>query len=327
LLATPITFEGQPLIIVVGESLEDRDEALSSLSTLLLLGGPAALLLASLAAYFTVGAALRPVESMRRRAAEISAAEPGQRLPVPERQDEIGRLGSTLNEMLDRLEAAFERERVFVADASHELRTPLSILRTELEVALRRGHSAADLRDAVASAAEETDRLSRLADDLLVIARSDADGLPLRLETLDVRDVVERVAGRFEQRAAQTRRELTVATGDGLEMRGDRLRLEQALGNLLDNALRHGGGEVDLAAAARNGAVELHVRDRGAGFPPGFLDKAFDRFSRADEGRARGGTGLGLAIVDVIARAHGGRAVARNRPEGGADVWIEVPLS
>jgi two-component system, OmpR family, sensor kinase len=325
LLARPVSQDGGSQVAVVGQALGDRNDSLHRLLVLLLIGGPVALVLASLAGYGLASAALRPVEAMRRRAAEISTVHGDQRLPVPDTEDEIGRLGRTLNEMLDRLEAAFERERVFVADASHELRTPLSILRTELELALRQGHSVAELREAVSSAAEETDRLSRLADDLLVIARSDQEQFPLRLQTLDVRDLVQTVAGRFEGRAAEAQRELTVEAPDGLGVRADRLRLEQALGNMLDNALRYGDGTVRLRAGERNGVVELHVLDRGEGFPPGFLERAFERFSRADDARSRGGTGLGLAIVDVIARAHGGRAAAANGDGGGADVWVEIP--
>jgi two-component system OmpR family sensor kinase len=325
LLARPVSQDGGSQVAVVGQALGDRNDSLHRLLVLLLIGGPVALVLASLAGYGLASAALRPVEAMRRRAAEISTVHGDRRLPVPDTEDEIGRLGRTLNEMLDRLEAAFERERVFVADASHELRTPLSILRTELELALRQGHSVAELREAVSSAAEETDRLSRLADDLLVIARSDQEQFPLRLQTLDVRDLVQAVAGRFEGRAAEAQRELTVEAPYGLGVRADRLRLEQALGNMLDNALRYGDGTVRLRAGERNGVVELHVLDRGEGFPPGFLERAFERFSRADDARSRGGTGLGLAIVDVIARAHGGRAAAANGDGGGADVWVEIP--
>ena len=184
LLATPIPFERHQLIVVVGTSLAARSDALKSLTTLLLIGGPVALLLASLAAYWTVGAALRPVEAMRRRATEISAARSEQRLPVPAAQDELRRLGETLNAMLDRLEAALERERAFVDDASHELRTPLTLHKSELELALRYGGSREELRASIASAIEEADRLSQLAENLLVLARSDKGVLPVEPEPL-----------------------------------------------------------------------------------------------------------------------------------------------
>ena len=308
LLATPV--DGQ--VVVVGESLEDRDEAVESLGSLLLVGGPIALLLAALAGYAATAAALRPVERMRARAAAIEATDPGARLPVPDTHDEIARLGSTLNAMLDRIEAAFARERTFVADASHELRTPLAILKAELELALGRGRSKEELTGALRSAAEETDRLVALAEDLLVIARSDQGRLPIRREELRAGELLERVRDRHAPDA-------TIAAGaDGLVVNADPLRLEQALGNLLDNARRHGGPHIELAAEPRGDTVRLHVRDDGPGVPEALA--AFERFTRGDSARGRGGAGLGLAIVDAVARAHGGRAGA-----DGADVWIELP--
>ena len=316
LLAVPVGAR----ILVVGATRQDRAETLASFRDELLIAGPIALLLASLVGYGLAGVSLQQVESMRRRAAAISAETPGERLPVPPSGDELERLGTTLNEMLDRLESALEREREFVADAGHELRTPLALLRTELELAARQAGSVAELRAAVTSASRETERLSQLAEDLLLIARADRGGIPLRVEDVDVDELFASVVSRFDWRARVLRR-----PADGLCVQADRLRLEQALGNLVDNALRHGGGRVELAAAAADGAIELHVRDGGAGFPPGFLERAFDRFARADPARGGGGAGLGLAIVRTIALAHGGSAHAANRPPEGADVWLALP--
>jgi two-component system, OmpR family, sensor kinase len=324
LLATPVDTDGGEVIVVVGSSLGDRDEALTNLATLMLIGGPVALVLASLAGYWVAGTALRPVEAMRRRAAEISASEPDERLPLPESKDEIRRLGETLNQMLGRLEAALERERRFVDDASHELRTPLTLHKTELELALRYATSEQELRAAIASAGEEIDRLIQLAEDLLVVARSEQGELTVARERIPVADLLATVGERFRARVEQSGRPLMVDGADGAVL-GDRLRLEQALTSMVDNALRYGEGEVRLWARPNGTHLELHVSDDGPGFPPEFVDRAFERFSRADAARARGGTGLGLAIVDTIARAHGGRGMASNDPSGGADVWIEVP--
>jgi signal transduction histidine kinase len=262
---------------------------------------------------------------MRARAADITASKPGQRLPVPEARDELSRLASTLNEMLARLEAAFEHERRFVDDASHELRTPLTMLRTELELALRQRRSRAELEAALQSAAEETEWLNRLADDLLLIARSDQGRLPVRPQQLDTREVLDTVAERFGATAAAHGRQIVVAPGQSIPVVADRMRLEQALGNLVANALRYGAGGVGLRAAVEDGTVELHVTDDGRGFAPDFIPRAFDRFSRADAVRATGGSGLGLAIVALIAEAHGGSAGVANRPTGGADAWIALP--
>jgi len=262
---------------------------------------------------------------MRRRAAEISAETPGDRLPVPRTGDEIERLGETLNAMLARLESALDRERAFVADAGHELRTPLTHLRTELELALRHGESPEELRSALRSSSDEADRLAQLAEDLLLIARSDGGELPLRLEHLEASELLSSAARRFEWRAQQADRPLLVEAGAGLQVRADRVRLEQALGNLVDNALRYGAGSVRLTAGASDGQVELHVTDEGGGFPPEFLQRAFERFSRPGSARLGGGSGLGLSIVSVVARAHGGSAHAANREGRGADVWISLP--
>ena len=327
LLATSARSDGRPVVVLVGASLDDRNEALTSLLWLLLLGGPIALALASLAGYGVASAALRPVEAMRREADAVSLSEPGRRLPEPAAEDELGRLARTLNEMLGRQEAAFARERTFVSDASHELRTPLAILRTELELALRRGRTPEELEAALSSAAEEADRLTRLAEDLLVIARSDQGRLPVRLEAIDGGELLAWVRERFAGRAARAGCDIRVEAGGHAHLHGDRMRVEQAVGNIVENAIRHGADTVELGAVERDEFVDLTVRDDGPGFPEAFIEHAFERFARADHARSRGGTGLGLSIVAAIADAHGGSAGARNRPEGGAEVWIRLPAS
>lgn len=328
LLATPADdARGRELIAVVGSSLQDRSEALTSLATLLLIGGPAALLLASMAGYAAAAAALRPVETMRRRAAEVSADDPSERLPIAPAQDEISRLGETLNSMLDRLEAALERERTFVDDASHELRTPLALHKTELEVALRYATDERELRAAIGSSIEEVDRLVGLAEDLLVVARSEEGGLSLTRERVPVADLLDTIRERFSARAAQLDRGLVVDASRDLVVDGDRLRLEQALMNIVDNALRYGDGDVYMRAEAKDGRVVMRVTDSGPGFPDGFAKRAFERFATADPARGSGGSGLGLAIVATIASAHGGSVGATNGSGGGADVWIEVPAA
>jgi heavy metal sensor kinase len=324
LLATPVKRAGRRLVLVVGLTKQDRAETLESLREELLIAGPIALLLASLAGYGLAGLSLRPIEAMRRRAAAISAESPGDRLPVPATRDEVERLAQTLNEMLTRLETALERERDFVADAGHELRTPLALLRTELELAGRHARSPEDLREAIRASSQEVQRLGQLAEDLLLVARSDEGRLPIRLESLSASQLLGSAANRFAWRAEEEGRALVVQAPDGLELDGDRLRLEQAMANLVDNALRYGAGEVRVSATANRDSVELHVTDEGPGFPADFLDRAFARLTRADYARSRGGSGLGLSIVRVIAEAHGGTAHAANRDHG-ADVWIDLP--
>jgi two-component system, OmpR family, sensor kinase len=323
LLAVPVATRGQEQVVVVGTSTEARSESLTDLLQLLLSGGPVALLLASVAAYGVAAGALKPVEEMRSQAAEISAAEPDKRLSVPPSRDEIARLGSTLNEMLERLGEALAHERAFVADASHELRTPLAILRSELELALAEGRSPQELRDAIASAAEETDRLTQLSEDLLTIAQTERGELPLKLSSVELREILEGVRRRFLRRAEVAGRTIDVV-GEPIEISADRLRLDQAVGSIVDNALRYGSGKVILSVNGTKQGVEVHVVDEGEGFSEEFLSRAFERFSRASSSRRDGGSGLGLAIVRTVARAHGGEAHASNTEEG-ADVWLTLP--
>jgi signal transduction histidine kinase len=283
------------------------------------------LLLASGIGYLLAGLSLRQVEAMRRRAAAISGETPGERLPVPPTGDEVERLGETLNEMLDRLQAALERERDFVADAGHELRSPLALLRTELELALRQARTANELRAAVSRSSHEAERLAQLAEDLLLIARTERGRLPLRIEPIDVEALFGSIRSRFEWRAAEIGKTVSSAPTNGLLVQADRMRLEQALGNLVDNALRHGGDEVRLEATCPEGWVELHVRDSGNGLTAEFLTRAFDRFTRADVARGPGGSGLGLSIVKTIAESHAGTAHIANADSGGADAWMSIP--
>jgi two-component system, OmpR family, sensor kinase len=283
LFVMPVDLDGLRRVVVVGESLEAKEDALENLLTLLLIGGPLLLVLSSGGAYLLAGRALRPVH------------------------------------------AALARERRFVADASHELRTPLAALRTELELALRRERRPEELHAALRSAAEETDRLSKLAEDLLVLARAQDGKLPVRRERLHAGEVFDTVVARYRERAMAGGRSVRGESGDGVVLSADRVRLEQALGNLVDNALRYGRGEVVLVSEQRHGRIELHVRDEGPGFGADFLPHAFDPFARSDPARSSEGAGLGLAIVDVIARAHGGSAHATNTADG-ADVWLELPI-
>jgi signal transduction histidine kinase len=324
LLATSVTRNGRPAVLVVGATSQNNVETLGNFRDELLIAGPIALLLASGIGYLLAGLSLRQVESMRRRAAAISGEAPGERLPVPPTGDELQRLGETLNEMLDRLEAALQRERDFVADAGHELRSPLAVLRTELELALRQARTADELRAAVRWSSLEADRLAQLAEDLLLIARTDRGELPLRIERVEVEALYRSIRSRFEWRAAELGKEVRSAPA-GLVLEADRMRLEQALGNLVDNALRYGGETVTLDAAQYDGRIELHVRDNGDGLTTEFLARAFDRFARAQAARSGGGTGLGLSIVKTIAESHQGTAHIANADRGGTDAWISIP--
>jgi two-component system OmpR family sensor kinase len=326
LLADAVSGPNGAVVLVVGATQGNRLETLATLRKELLIGGPILLVAAGMGGYFLSGAALRPVELMRRRAEAITAQEPGRRLPVPVANDELARLGMTLNDMLSRLEAALNRERKFVADASHELRTPLSLLRTELELALRHPRSADELRRAIESAADETGRLTRLAEDLLLMAAADEGKVLARPEALSIDELLYSSATGFGSQLAVQGRAIRIDSDSAVCVPGDKLRLERALRNLIDNAVRHGDGDVTVFARCHHEWIELHVTDEGPGFPADYLSRAFERFSRPDTARTGGGTGLGLSITQAIARAHGGTAHAANLSGRGADLWLMLPL-
>jgi signal transduction histidine kinase len=309
--------------VVVGATLADRQEALDQLVAIFAIGGSVALLILSFAGWAVAGAALRPVERMRREAGAISASEPERRLPVTPANDELRRLAETVNEMLDRLQTSLVRERRFVDDASHELRTPLTILKGELDLALSRDRSPAELELALRRASAETDRLAALAEDLLVLARTEGGRLPVAREDVALSQVVEAtVAGRSE-RAREAGVAVDVSVPDEV-VHIDPVRVRQALENLLDNALRHAppASTVRIAAAREDGVMRIAVEDSGPGFAPGVMDQAFEPFVRLRD--ADGGAGLGLAIVGAVVASHGGSARAENLPGGGARVTITL---
>jgi signal transduction histidine kinase len=321
-------------ILVAALSVADRDAAVADLRRELQVSLPVVLLAAAVGAYLLAAGTLRPVERMRARAAAITAENLDQRLPVPASRDEISRLGETFNDLLARLHTALRQEQQFVADASHELRTPLSLLTTELELALRRPRSQPELIAALRSALAETDRLSRLAQDLLLLARTDTSlphpaPAPAGAGTR-VRPALATAVARY--RTTHPGTDLTVHCPHDVWVRADSDDLDRAVTNLIDNALRHGAPPITVRATTvrpRRGraAVVIQVRDHGTGFDPGFLPRAFDRFTRTDHARTGHGTGLGLAITAALARSHHGNVEAANHPDGGAVLTLTLPPS
>jgi signal transduction histidine kinase len=313
-------------VVVVGATLEQRDAAIAELDRLLLVGLPAALLLAALAGLWGSRVALAPVDRMRERADFVGFANPEERLPEPAADDELRRLARTLNSMLDRLQEGYARERAFVDDAAHELRTPLTMLRGELELAETRPRTATELEATVHSARRQTERLVSLANDLLILARS-ADGqLPIRRERLDVRSLLDGAVRRADAQADDRSIAVAADARDIGSIDADRLRLEQALDNLVANALAHGEGPVLIGASRESQTLLLTVDDDGPGVDPAIAQRAFDRFTRGDAARTGTGTGLGLAIVRAIALAHGGEAGLEPRPGRGTRAWLRLPL-
>jgi len=326
LLAVPVARRDGTWVVVVGSALGPTEQAQQQVRQGLVAGGIALVLLAGAGSWLLAGAALRPVERLRREVDELSDQDPAASLEVPRTRDELAALAVTMNRLLGRLQAALGRERQLVADASHELRTPLAALRAELELALRPGRPHDQVVEAVAGAIQDTDRLGRLAEDLLLLARSDEGVAIVHPKPQSVRRVLTGAVEAAMARAGGTLLHLDAPADLVATVDADRLR--QAVDNLLDNALRVAPpGSVVRVHARLDGALLLiDVADAGPGFPEDFLPHAFERFRRSDLARDRchGGAGLGLAIVKAIAEAHSGWVRASNDPAGGARVQLAL---
>jgi heavy metal sensor kinase len=321
-LARPVERGGRRLTLLTGESLAPADRAVQRVLVLMLVGGGAALLLTAGGGWWLARKALRPVERMTEQADSIGDASGGGRLEVPATRDEVAHLARTLNAMLDRLDRGAEDKRRLVADASHELRAPLAVMRSELDVALADPSLGNDARAVLASSREEVDRMARMVGDMLTLASIDEGRLELIREPVDLRALSERVAARLRARAE------IVIEGEHVRVEGDSVRIEHALSNLLDNAIKFGGDGVRVATWSRNGEVGLAVTDDGPGVPSAERERVFERFVRLDpaRGRSEHGSGLGLAICREVALAHGGRAWVESRNgSGGSRFLLALP--
>jgi two-component system, OmpR family, sensor kinase len=327
LLARPIDGPGAEEVVgVVATSTAALAQARERLTIVLAVAGPVLAAAVGAAAWVVTGAALRPVRQMTNEAATISMAEPGPRLVQPSGDDEIAELGRTLNAMLARIESTVAHERAFIDDAAHELRSPIAVLRGELELAAQDPGDADAVARSLASALEETDRLTHLTEDLLTLARADAGQLASTDATTDLLAVARAGVDRLPQRDDVS---IEVA-GEPVLVRGDASWISQIVTNLVANADRHAGSRILVSTTRSSGHGRLTVADDGAGFPPELLPRAFDRFSRSDgaRSRTRGGTGLGLAIVASLAHAlHGTVSATNGPPFGGACIQVELPLA
>ncbi|MFE9563512.1 sensor histidine kinase [Streptomyces sp. NPDC006487] len=306
-----------PHTVYAATVLGDVDDANRAVALGLLAGAPPLIVFSAALAWWVTGHALRPVTAIRTGLAAVTGSELDRRVPDPGGADEIAQLARTVNDTLDRLERSDARQRQFTADASHELRNPLAAVRTRLEVALRDPD-----RESVAAALADTERLQAIAADLLLLARLDGGPAP-RTEPVDL----ALLAAEDAARRPAPRVPLRLDAGAPVPAAGDPARLERALANLVDNALRYARTGVVVRAAAEDGWALLEVTDDGPGIPEADRDRVFERFVRldADRGRAGGGTGLGLAIAREIARAHGGEVRALPAPAGGARLVLRVP--
>jgi heavy metal sensor kinase len=332
LVSVPIRRGGALVNIVqVGTSLQAVEESLRRLLVILLVTMPVALILALAGGWFLAGRALRPVDAITLAARRIAAGDLTQRLTAPRSPDEIGRLASTFNDMIARLDASFKEVRRFSADASHELRTPLTVMKGETELALRRPRPAEDYRLVLESNLEEIDRLTQIVDELLFLSRADLgqvtmESLPVRLDAL-VKDIQQQASVLGQEQGM----EIVARTVESSTVLGDELRLRELLLNLVDNAVKYSrpGGKVELTLLREGNTARLSVADHGIGIPPEALPRIFDRFFRADGARAHApqGTGLGLAICKWIAEAHHGRIEVQSAVGEGSRFTVVLPVA
>jgi len=323
-LARGTDFQGTPYTVVVAASVAAQRDTVGTVTTYLLIGFPVLLLLVGVATWVLVGQALRPVEEIRSRVHGIGVEQLADRVPVPAADDEIARLAVTMNEMLDRLQAGQETQRRFVSDASHELRSPIASLMAALEViaADDTGGSTAELYGVMQA---ETDRMRRLVEDLLLLAKADDTGLRLQRTDVDLDDLVQ---GELRRLRAAGGPEVE-AVVPPVRVSGDAAKLSQVIRNLADNAVQAAHSKVRFTVAESAGTATVEVEDDGDGIPDSERDRVFERFVRLDASRDRrsGGSGLGLAIVREVVRGHGGSVEVTGSVLGGARFVVRLPVA
>jgi heavy metal sensor kinase len=329
-LTTPVMENGRVVNVVrVGMSLENMQQTKKRF--LLIMAGllPITLLLSGGGGWLLAGRALRPIDSMTRTANRISAEHLSQRLAVSGSEDELDRLAGTINDMLDRIDGTLQEMRRFSADASHELQTPLTILKGEIEVALLKQRNPSEYEKVLHSCLEEIDRINKLVEGLLLLARADGGALKLDLQPVDTAQLCRKLCALMTPLARQHEVELRHTTLDSVVVDGDELQLQRMLMNLIDNGIKYSaaGGQVSLSVAKSDTYAVIRVKDSGPGFSAGEAEKIFDRFHRAPQARQQHsrGSGLGLSIARSIALAHRGDIKAESVPGSGSTFTVSLP--
>ncbi len=320
---------GEPVIIRVARSELFLRAELQELMLALGISWPVVVGIAGVGGYFLAGRALKPIKTMAGQAKKITAERLSERLPVVHPGDEIGRLAVVFNDTLARLERSFDQLKRFTADASHELRTPLTALRSVGEVGLRAKRDENSYREIIGSMLEEADKLGRLVDSLLTLARADSGHTKLNLENLDLTGLTREVANHLGPLAEEKRQTIALNEGPPVAAAADRWVIRQALINLVDNSIKHSpeGAAIRIGAFERDGTKIVEVEDSGPGIPPEHRERIFDRFYRIDQARScdLGGTGLGLAIAKWAVEAHGGRIELESEVGKGSTFRIIFP--
>jgi two-component system, OmpR family, sensor kinase len=324
--------DGEDFYVRLGHSLAALQQARKRLLLVFGIAIPLALLLSSFGGLVLANQALSPVDRITKAAEQIAAGDLSERVPIPHQMDELGRLASTFNYMISRLQAAFERQKQFTSDASHELRTPLAVMRGELEVTLRRERSPEEYQHTLSSNLEEISRLSRLVEDLLMLARADAGRVELRCEAVNFSALCQNTTEYISPLAEQRDQTLTYQLPpQPVTINADQQRIKQLLLNLLDNAIKYTepGGTITLSLTTDNQHAILAVADTGRGIPPEDVPHVFERFFRRSAktaDRSATGSGLGLSIVKWIVDAHGGRIEVKSKIGAGTTFTVQLPL-
>ena len=332
ILATTVRVpSGDSEVLVLTRSLVEADMLISTTASVLLAGLAVLIVAATVLGYGLARTALRPVREITAAARQFSERDLHRRITLDLPADEMGELADTFNQMLARLETAFDSLRRFTADAAHELRAPLTLIRTEAEVALRRPRSAGEYRASLGNVLSEAERLSRMADQLLMLARAEAGALTAQMRDVEVSGLISDTVQLWLPVAAD--RDVEVISDESTRgpVRGDSDLLRRMLDNLLDNAIRHTppGGKVRVSGRLLEREWEIVVEDSGPGVPEAARSSIFERFSRADEARGRetGGAGLGLALCQAIAQLHQGSVELDTRAAGGARFVVRLPAA
>ncbi len=323
--------DGSRFVIEMGAPFDQIENVLHGLLLTLALGLPVIVALSIGGGYFVMRRALEPVDALTESAERITSRNLNERLPIVATGDELERLSVSLNSMVARLDAAFTHIRRFSADASHELRTPLTVLRGELEGIAQDPQLTKEMREMIGSALEETERLAKIVESLLVISRLDAGEARMERARLDFAELAEATVEQLSLLAEDKSISLVSDTPEPVEVEGDRARLKQVVVNLVDNAIKYtpAGGRVEVRVTREEGHALLEVKDTGVGVPKEALPHIFERFYRVDKARSRavGGTGLGLAIVKSICTAHGGQVRVESAENNGSRFEVQLPAA
>jgi len=317
------------IVIVVGQLTSGVTGPLAAFRFVLIIAGVIVVVMAGIGGLFLASRVLRPVEQITKTAQEIGEGDLSRRIDV-KTNDELGKLASTLNEMIGRLEEAFNRQRQFTADASHELRTPLAIMQAEATLALSKERTEDDYRKSLETISQESSYMSSVIGKLLFLARSDAGKEQLTFENVDIKNLIVELSTNIEALAQDKSIKFTVDAQESLIVNGDKVKLRQLFINILENAIRYtpNDGNISVSAVKKDENALVAISDTGIGIPPEHLPHIFERFYRVDKARSRaeGGVGLGLAIAKYIAESHGGKIKLESQIGKGTTFRITIPL-